>query len=178
MPSCRRALRWLGSELLCRRSQGHCPEPMRTSQRNLHHQLLRSGVLITRSSHAGMPVQIGTVVWWRSAKLPGGLCVSMERPHRAEGLLWARHAIGRPPRNRGTLLGWAGWDFFPMLGKFWIATRRHCCAIATATALKRPWPTQPISSARRTCGSSPWRQEYRGCAHTHRPTSRGSKQDR
>src|SRR5437879_2560846 len=54
----------------------------------------------------------------RSAKLPGGLCVSMERPHRAEGLLWARHAIGRPPRNRGTLLGWAGWDFFPMLGKF------------------------------------------------------------
>jgi hypothetical protein len=36
---------------------------MRTSQRNLHHQLLRSGVLITRSSHAGMPVQIGTVVW-------------------------------------------------------------------------------------------------------------------
>src|SRR2546423_4585660 len=54
----------------------------------------------------------------RSAKLPGGLCVSMERPHRAEGLLWARHGIGRPPRNRGTLLGWAGWDFFPMLGKF------------------------------------------------------------
>jgi hypothetical protein len=30
---------------------------MRTSQRNLHHQLLRSGVLITRSSHAGMPVR-------------------------------------------------------------------------------------------------------------------------
>src|SRR5262245_14050809 len=46
MPGCRRALRWLGSQLLYRRSQGDCPEPMRTSQRNLHHQLLRSGVLI------------------------------------------------------------------------------------------------------------------------------------
>src|SRR5215831_14932343 len=46
MPGCRRALPWLGSQLLYRRSQGDCPEPMRTSQRNLHHQLLRSGVLI------------------------------------------------------------------------------------------------------------------------------------
>jgi hypothetical protein len=46
MPGCRRALRWLGSQLLCRRCQVDCPEPMRTSQRNLHHQLLRSGVLI------------------------------------------------------------------------------------------------------------------------------------
>src|SRR5262245_42291242 len=25
-----------------------CPEPMRTSQRNLHHQLLRSGILILK----------------------------------------------------------------------------------------------------------------------------------
>jgi len=30
---------------------------MRTSQRNLHHQLLRSRVLITRSSHPGTPVR-------------------------------------------------------------------------------------------------------------------------
>src|SRR5262249_19110587 len=30
---------------------------MRTSQRNLHHQLLRSGILITHSSRAGMPLQ-------------------------------------------------------------------------------------------------------------------------
>ena len=58
MPGCRRALRWLGSQLLYRRSQGDCPEPMRTSQRNLHYQLLRSGVLITRSSRAGMPVRL------------------------------------------------------------------------------------------------------------------------
>src|SRR6516165_6074526 len=62
MPGCRRALRWLGSQLLYRRSQGDCPEPMRTSQRNLHHQLLRSGVLITRSSHARMLCEIGTLV--------------------------------------------------------------------------------------------------------------------
>jgi hypothetical protein len=46
MPGCRRALSWLGSQLLYRRCQADCPEPMRTSQRNLHHQLLRSGVLI------------------------------------------------------------------------------------------------------------------------------------
>jgi hypothetical protein len=32
----------------------------------------------------------------RSAKLAGGLCVAIERPHRAEGLLLARHATGRP----------------------------------------------------------------------------------
>jgi hypothetical protein len=31
---------------------------MRTSQRNLHHQLLRSGVLISRSSRAGMPLRL------------------------------------------------------------------------------------------------------------------------
>src|SRR5262249_14597085 len=30
---------------------------MRTSQRNLHHQLLRSGILITHSSRAGMPLR-------------------------------------------------------------------------------------------------------------------------
>ncbi len=53
MPGCRRALRWLGSQLLYRRSQGDCPEPMRTSQRNLHHQLLRSGVLIFSQSRDG-----------------------------------------------------------------------------------------------------------------------------
>ena len=44
MPGGRRALGCLRSQLLCRRCQGDGPEPMRTSQRNLHHQLLRSGV--------------------------------------------------------------------------------------------------------------------------------------
>ena len=33
------------------------PYPVRTAQRNLHHQLLRSGVLITGSSRAGMPLR-------------------------------------------------------------------------------------------------------------------------
>jgi hypothetical protein len=37
------------------RSFFDCPEPMRTSQRNLHHQLLRSGVLIFPQS--GPPAQ-------------------------------------------------------------------------------------------------------------------------
>src|SRR5262252_3628292 len=37
--------------------QDDCPESMRTSQRNLHHQLLRSGILITHSSRAGMPLR-------------------------------------------------------------------------------------------------------------------------
>src|SRR5262245_55637725 len=46
MPGRRRALRWLGSQLLYRRCQADGPEPMRTSRRNLHHQLLRSRVLI------------------------------------------------------------------------------------------------------------------------------------
>jgi hypothetical protein len=55
MPSCRHALRCLGSQLLCRRCQADGLEPVRTSQRNLHHQLLRSGILITYSSRAGMP---------------------------------------------------------------------------------------------------------------------------
>jgi hypothetical protein len=33
------------------------PYPVRAVQRNLHHQLLRSGVLITGSSRAGMPLR-------------------------------------------------------------------------------------------------------------------------
>ncbi len=47
-----RSVGW-GPQLLYRRSQGDCPEPMRTSQRNLHHQLLRSGVLIFSQSRDG-----------------------------------------------------------------------------------------------------------------------------
>jgi len=55
VPSCRSALGWLWSRLLCRRRQMASPYPVRAVQRNLHHQLLRSGVLITGSSRAGMP---------------------------------------------------------------------------------------------------------------------------
>src|SRR5262249_18151083 len=43
--------------LLCRRCQMASPDPVRAAQRSLHHQLLRSGVLITDSSRAGMPLR-------------------------------------------------------------------------------------------------------------------------
>ena len=44
MPGSRCALGRLRSRLLYRRCQGNRTEPMRTSQRNLHYQLLRSGI--------------------------------------------------------------------------------------------------------------------------------------
>jgi len=44
VPGCRRALRCLGAQLLCRRCQADGLEPVRSPQRNLHHQLLRSGL--------------------------------------------------------------------------------------------------------------------------------------
>ena len=57
VPSCRSALGRLQSRLLCRRCQMASPDPVRAAQRSLHHQLLRSGVLITDSSRAGMPLR-------------------------------------------------------------------------------------------------------------------------
>jgi hypothetical protein len=53
--SCRSALGWLRSRLLCRRCQMASAYPVRAIQRNLHHRLLRSGVLITGSSRPARP---------------------------------------------------------------------------------------------------------------------------
>jgi hypothetical protein len=109
MPGCRRALRWLGSQLLYRRSQGDCPEPMRTSQRNLHHQLLRSGVLITRSSHAGMLCEIGTVVSSQTdEEFIAGCCARATSGHAAappSSVMNASRRLMRcPPQTGGHTL--------------------------------------------------------------------------
>src|SRR5262245_33809231 len=53
MPGHRAALDCVWPRLLCRRRQGHRPEPVRPSQRTaLHHHLLRSGVIARRSIRA------------------------------------------------------------------------------------------------------------------------------
>jgi hypothetical protein len=111
MPGCRRTLRWLGSQLLYRRSQGDCPEPMRTSQRNLHHQLLRSGVLITRSSHARMPVRD-----WHGRFVPefiAGCCARAASGHPAaapaSSVMNSRRfilALIRSPHRRAAGMTW------------------------------------------------------------------------
>ena len=58
---------------------------------------------------------------------------------------------------------------------------RRVSARASSPHPKAPTPARlvpPISSARRTCGSSPWRQGLRESARIPRPTSRDNKRGR
>ena len=97
VPSCRSALGWLRSRLLCRRCQMASPYPVRAVQRNLHHRLLRSGVLITGSSRAGMPDARGPPLG-HSRRAGGG---SKEKLRHARGFLFASR-VNRLCRRVGT----------------------------------------------------------------------------
>jgi hypothetical protein len=122
VPSCRNALGWLRSRLLCHRCQTASPDPVRAAQRSLHHQLLRSGVLITdlkprRNASARLSLRAcksasaGGLTSQRSARGPhfliDGVSSQPKRP-QARGLFAHRHAseqdmIARhePPRSGG-----------------------------------------------------------------------------